>query len=474
MTEAVGGHQKAHSHHINYNFVAPDMSVPEIYDACFEPVGKQGWKSNVVIAISLCLIGWAFFKWLEQNFVGFGKTGLHLPVFWGYYIITFVFWIGVAHAGALISALLRLCGAEWKGVVTRVAEVITLFTLPAAGSFPLIHLGRFEVFYYMLPYPNSRLLWPNFKSMLMWDVFAISTYLTGSVLFLYVTMVPDLGIARPRMKGWMRTLYTLLSWGWRGTAEEWKRVKEAAALYSVVILPVVISVHTIVSWDFAMEVVPGWHSEVFGPLFFVGALYSGVAAVITMLTILYWTYKPYQKLITSVHYDMLGRVWLVLGLAWAYLFWNDFLPAYYTHEPEKMDYMWYNAFGAYAPAWWFLIVGNFVMPLFCLASKSFRRSRLPMFVLSIVVNICMYIERVVIFIPGQEIYNHLNGATTHYSPSLTELSIVVGSFGWVIGGLCVFCRIFPILPFWEVAETRVRQIEREVAGVKVNYFQSGE
>lgn len=461
-------------HHENLNFRAAEISIPEIYNAAFEPIGRSGMRSNIVIGICILMVLAAGFAFARQVFCGFWVTGLHIPVYWGYFIITFVFWIGVAHAGALISALLRLCGAEWKSAVTRVAEVITLFTLPAAASFPLIHVGRTEATYYCLPFPNHRLLWPNFKSMLVWDVFAISTYLTGSVIFLYVTMIPDLGIARPRMKGWLRTLYTLASWGWRGTAEEWKRVKEAAALYSVIILPVVISVHTIVSWDFAMQVVPGWHSEVFGPIFFVGALYSGTAAVFTMLCILIWTYPSFRLLITQVHYDMLGRVWLVLGLAWAYLFFNDFLPAYYAHKADKMDYLYYNAFGAYAPHWWMLVIGNFVVPLMCLAFQEFRRSIYPMFVLSIIVNICMYLERVVIIIPGLEIYNKLNYNILPYSISPTEFCIVMGTFGWVIGGLTTFCRIFPILPYWELAETKSRQIEREVAGVPVAYFQSGE
>ena len=251
-----------HEGHVNMNFRAAECSIPEIFNATFEPIGRSGWRSTIVIAVCILMVLNGGFMFGRQVLAGFWVTGLHLPVYWGAYIITFVFWIGVAHAGALISALLRLCGSEWKSAVTRVAEVITLFTLPAAASFPLIHIGRTELAYYCFPLPNNRLLWPNFKSMLIWDVFAISTYLTGSIIFLYVTMVPDLGIARPRMRGWIKTLYTLLSWGWRGTAEEWKRVKEAAAIYSVVILPVVISVHTIVSWDFAMQVMPGWHSEV--------------------------------------------------------------------------------------------------------------------------------------------------------------------------------------------------------------------
>lgn len=473
---AATAHGHGHGGHggIQHNFVAPDLTIPEIYDAAMYPVGRSGWKSNVVIAVCAVIMACAAVAFYGQLTKGLGVTNLTNPVFWGGYIVTFVFWIGVAHAGALISALLRLTGAEWKGAVTRVAEVITLFTLPAAASFPLIHIGRNEYFYYLIPYPNTRLLWPNFKSMLMWDFFAISTYLTGSVLFLYVTMVPDLGIARPRMTGFKKWLYTFLSWGWRGTAEEWLRVKEAAALYSVIILPVVISVHTIVSWDFAMQRVPAWHSDVFGPLFFVGALFSGMAAVITVLTILYWLYPPYRKLITPIHYDMMGRVWLVLGLAWAYLFFNDFLPSYYAYKAEKLDYLYYMGLGPYAIWTWLMILCNLILPLFCLAFREFRQSYFPMFLLSLAVNVGMYLERVVLFIPGMQVYNGLVRNVYVYSVSATELTIIAGTFAWVILGYTVFCRIFPILPVWEIAETKAREQTRVVAGQKLTYFLSGE
>jgi molybdopterin-containing oxidoreductase family membrane subunit len=464
-----------HTHeHPSLNFKAPDLTIPEICEAAMDPVGKSGWRSNLVLCLCALVVAFGMYRFWTQMHYGMGVTNLMNPVFWGAYIITFVFWIGVAHAGALISALLRLCGAEWKGAVTRVAEVITLFTLPAAASYPLIHLGRTELFYYIIPYPNFRFIWPNFKSMLAWDFFAISTYLTGSVLFLYVTMVPDLGIARPRMTGWKKTLYTFLSWGWRGTAEEWRRVKEAAALYSVVILPVVISVHTIVSYDFAMQRMPAWHSDVFGPLFFVGALFSGVASVVTVLVILYWTYPPYRHLISEVHYDMLGRVWLVLGLAWAYLFWNDFIPSYYAYKADKMDYLYYIGMGPYAPYFWAMFVCNFVAPLFTLSFQGLRRNWIVMFVLSILVNVGMYLERVVLFIPGPTIYNSLVRNTFEYSYSITEFAVVAATFAGVIGGYTLFCRVFPILPMWELAETKAREVKVKLAGKEIAYFLEGE
>ncbi|MBI2267465.1 MAG: polysulfide reductase NrfD [Armatimonadetes bacterium] len=458
------------------SFKAPDLSIKQIYDEVMTTVlGPRPKMATLLLMIILAaIVLHGVFQFFRQSFVGLGVTGLTMPVYWGIYIATFVFWIGVAHAGALISAILRITGAEWKSSITRIAEVITLFTLPAAASFPFIHMGRPGLFYYLIPYPNNRLIWPNFKSPLMWDFFAISTYFIGSVLFLYVTLIPDLGTARPNMKGWRKTLYTILSFGWRGTAEEWKRVKEAAALFSVLILPVVISVHTIVSWDFAMQLVPGWHSEVFGPYFFVGALYSGVAAVFTVMTLLKWR-CGFKDLITPIHYDMLGRVFLALGLAWAYLFFNDFLPGYYSNEPDKMAYFRYLAFShPYSVLFWLMFLTNFVLPIACLSFKGFRMSTVPMFLLSIGVNVGMYIERVLIVFCGTQVYNPLARNVTVYVPSFTEISIVAATFAGVTLGYMLFIRAFPILPIWELAETKIRQTVREIAGKKVYYFKSGE
>lgn len=457
------------------SFKAPNLSVKEIYDKVMTPVNTRGkWYTNILMAILLAVLINGVYRFAVQVNLGMGVTGLNSPVFWGIYISTFVFWIGVAHAGALISAILRLTGAEWKSSITRIAEVITLFTLPAAASFPLIHMGRNGLFFYLIPYPNERLVWPNFRSPLMWDLFAISTYFIGSALFLYVTLIPDLGMARPHMKGWKKVLYTFLSLGWRGTDEEWKRVKVAATLFSVIILPVVISVHTIVSWDFAMQLVPAWHSEVFGPYFFIGALFSGTAAVFTVMTLLRWTcgFKP---LLQKIHYDMLGRVFLVLCLAWTYLYFNDFLPGYYAREKDKLEYARYMAFESpYAPLFWTMFITNFVLPVFFLGFKKFRESELPMFLISIGVNIGMYIERIVIVIPGLQVYNGLTRNTQLYVPSFTELSVIAATFAGVILGYLLFIRVFPILPIWELAETKHRERVHVVAGEKVHYFQSGE
>jgi len=456
------------------DFVAPVYSNKEVIDRVMEPVGSSSLRSNIFIFILGCIALWGGWKFWQQTQIGMSVTGLGSPSFWGFYIATFVFWIGVAHAGALISAILRITGAEWKSAVTRIAEVITLFTLPAAASFPLIHIGRNGVFFFLLPVPNWRHLWPNFRSPLMWDFFAISTYLTGSVLFLYSTLLPDLGMLRQRVTGWKRTVYIILSWGWRGTQPEWKRLKEAAALFSVLILPVVISVHTIVSWDFAVQLVPGWHETVFGPYFFIGALFSGVAAVLTVMTILLWTCPSFKGLIETTHYDYMGRLFLVLGLAWAYLFFNEFIPHYYAHDNDVMYYFWDMAFHHFAYPFWIMFVFNFVCPLVCLSFREFRKNIMGMFILSIMVNIGMYIERICIVFGGLQTYNNLTRNVHFYFPSFTECSVVAASFAAVIAGYILFCRVFPILPIWELLETKARQKVHEVAGKKVYYFQWGE
>lgn len=456
-------------------FRSSGLPYKEIVERCLDPMkSKLSMRSVFVMTVCTILILNGGYMFYRQIRVGLGVAGYTLPVYWATYIVTFVFWIGVAHAGALISAILRITGAEWKSSVTRLAEVLTLFTLPAAASFPLIHLGRIGVFFYMLPIPNERLLWPNFRSPLVWDFFAISTYLTGSVLFLYVTMVPDIAILRPHFQGWRRKIYGIISWDWRGTAEEWRRVKEAAALFSVIILPVVISVHTIVSWDFAMQLVPGWHASVFGPFFFIGALFSGMAAVVTIMALFKWTIPSFDPFFQKAHFDFIGRVWLVLGLAWGYLYFNEFLPDYYSNEPDKDAYMQWMAFGRFGFTFWGMLTCNVLLPFSCLSFKEFRESVLPMFLLSLAVNAGMYLERVNIVVAGLEVWNPLAYNVNLYFPTYTEVSIVLMTAAGVILGYMMFIRFLPILPIWELLETQNRQTRREIAGETIYYFKSGE
>ena len=231
------------------------------------------------------------------DLLGIGMSGKNRPSFWGLYITTFVFWIGISHAGTLISAILRVVQAEWRRPITRCAEAITTFALITGSLFPLIHLGRAWLFYWMVPFPNSRYLWPNFQSPLMWDFIAINTYLTGSVTYLYLPMIPDMAVVRDKSTGWRKKIYRVLALGWRGTEREWERLEKAIGIMALVIIPVAVSVHTIVSWDFAMTVMPMWHSTIFGPYFVVGAIFSGIAALLIAMVLI----RKYFRLENYLH-----------------------------------------------------------------------------------------------------------------------------------------------------------------------------
>src|SRR5438093_10735243 len=251
-----------------------------ISDDLLRPVVTTTWKFWLLVAVLGSIVAMGLCTWMYQMYRGFGMTGINMPIFWAFYITTFVFWIGISHAGTLISAILRLVNAGWRRPVTRCAEVITAFALMIGALFPIIHLGRPWLFFWLMPYPSNRQIWPNFRSPLVWDFFAISTYLTGSVLFLVLPMIPDFALIRDRSTGLRRHIYGALALGWRGTTTQWHRLESAMQIMAVAIIPVALSVHTIVSFDFSMAPVPMWHSTMFGPYFLACATFSGIAGLI--------------------------------------------------------------------------------------------------------------------------------------------------------------------------------------------------
>src|SRR5205085_6141238 len=241
-------------------------------------------RSYLAVLLSLsAVILWGLVSWGYQLHRGIGVAGIRRPVFWGFYIVNFVFWIGISHAGTLISAILRLTDAAWRKPITRAAEAITVFALMIGGMFPIIHLGRAWLFYWLIPYPNGRLLWPNFRSPLLWDLAAIITYVTGSVIYLYLPLIPDLAQLAAHNVPWRRNLYRILSLGWTGSDREWHALERAMKLMACIILAIAVSVHTVVSWDFAMSIAPMWHSTIFGPYFVVGAIFSGIAVPLLVM-----------------------------------------------------------------------------------------------------------------------------------------------------------------------------------------------
>src|SRR5438093_9712102 len=275
-------------------------------------------------------------SWMYQIWNGLAVAGIRWPVFWAFYITNFVFWIGISHAGTLISAILRLVNATWRRPVTRCAEVITVFALMIGALFPIIHLGRPWLFFWLMPYPSNRMIWPNFRSPLVWDFFAIATYLTGSVLFLFLPMIPDFALIRDRSTGLRSRIYGALSLGWRGTTKQWHRLESAMQIMAVAIIPVAVSVHTIVSFDFSMAPVPMWHSTMFGPYIVACATFSGIAGLIIAMAALR-KFLHLETYLHPVHFENLGKLLLMMCLLWTYFVFAERLTTWYANEQSEME-----------------------------------------------------------------------------------------------------------------------------------------
>lgn len=422
-------------------------------------------------ALLLAVVLWTMGVFTYQMLVGMGVTGLGRPVFWGVMIILFVFWIGVSHSGTLISAILRITNASWRAPVLRGAEAMTVFALMVGGLFPIMHLGRNWRFYYIIPYPSERQLWPNFRSPLLWDGVAIATYLTGSMLFLYFGMIPDLAIARDSSTGWRKKLYTFLAAGFRGTHSEWRRYHIASTLFAVLIIPVAISVHSIVSWDFAMASVPGWHSTIFAPYFVVGAIYSGIAGVVSVMAVLRRAFRL-EKVLTPLHFDNLGKLLLTMTLIWGYFYFSEFLTGWYSNFPE--DYAVSSSyFGHYLPLFLVMIVCNFVIPLPMLALSRVRRSIPAIFVVSLVINVGMWAERALIIVPSLARRN--DPSVWHgYFPTWVEISYITGSLAFFVLLYVVFSKIFPITAMADIKEHLFHTTDRAIGGATVPSVARGE
>src|SRR3989441_5884656 len=310
-------------------------------------------------------------SWMYQVWNGLAVAGIRWPVFWAFYITNFVFWIGISHAGTLISAILRLVNATWRRPVTRCAEVITVFALMIGAMFPIIHLGRPWLFFWLIPYPSERQLWAKLGSPLAWDFFAISTYLTGSSLFLLLPIIPDFALMRDQMTGWRKRIYGVLALGWQGTPKQWHRLESAMQIMAIAIIPVAVSVHTIVSFDFSMAPVPMWHSTIFGPYFVAGAIFSGIAALILAMAVLR-RFLHLEEYLHPVHFENLGKLLLMMSLLWTYFVFAERLTVWYGNEPSEMAVFWATQRGAFAPLYWTMVVCNFVLPLVILSVRRLR------------------------------------------------------------------------------------------------------
>ena len=414
-------------------------------------LGIPSRRYLALLALCLGLVGVGAFCWAYMVFKGIGVTGLNNPVGWGSFITTFVFWVGIGHAGTLISAILFLLRVPWRTAIFRAAEASTIFAVATAGLFPLIHLGRLWVMYYILPYPSGRELWPNFRSPLVWDVLAISTYLTVSSIFFFVGLVPDIAAVRDRAKpGLRKWLLTIASLGWMGSLRQWKHYMAAYVLFAALATPLVISVHSVVSWDFAMSSVPGWHTTIFAPYFVAGAILSGLAMVINILIPLRAVFRV-QHIIRLYHLESMAKLLIMTSLIVGYAYGVEFFIAWYAGNPFEEAIFIYRPTGDYAVQFWTMFTCNVVVPM-AYFFKRVRTSLVGLFVVAALVNVGMWFERYNIIVSSlsHEFMPHTWGL---YSMTWVEWGILVGSFGWFFLLLLTFLKVLPGVALAEVKES---------------------
>ena len=401
-------------------------------------------------AISFVLVMLLFYQIARLIAIGVGLFGIMIPVAWGFAIVNFVWWIGIGHAGTLISAILLLLRQKWRQSINRFAEAMTLFAVACAGLFPLIHLGRPWFFYWLFPYPSTMAIQPQFRSPLVWDVFAVSTYFTVSLLFWFLGLIPDLATLRDRARRRVpRFIYGMLAMGWRGSAIHWHRYEMAYLLLAGLATPLVVSVHTVVSFDFAVALVPGWHSTIFPPYFVAGAIYSGFAMVLTIAIPLRKLYGL-EDFITLRHLKNMGIVMLATGMIVAYGYLMETFFAWYSGDIYEKYMMINRMFGPYGWMYWLLILFNILIP----QALWIRRvvTNVPaLFLIAISVNIGMWLERYVIVVVSLS-RDFMPSAWGMYSGTIVDYSVLAGSIGLFVCLMFLFIRVLPMISIFEMRE----------------------
>jgi Ni/Fe-hydrogenase subunit HybB-like protein len=446
-------------------FISPGHTFSSVTDKISAIILTRGTTPGWVFGffISFCLLMLLNMVVTLLLIKGVGIWGIRVPVAWGFAIVNFVWWIGIGHAGTLISAILLLLHQKWRTSINRFAEAMTIFAVMCAGMFPLLHMGRPWLFFYLMPYPNPMWLWPQFRSPLVWDVFAVSTYFTVSLLFWFVGLIPDLAALRDRAQNRVvKTIYGMLSMGWRGSAVHWSRYETASLLLAGLATPLVVSVHTVVSFDFTVAIVPGWHSTIFPPYFVAGAIYSGFAMVLT-LAIPVRKYYQLQDLITDRHMDIMAKVMLATGLIVAYGYAMEAFMAFYSGSATERFMMLNRMFGPYAIAYWALIASNIAIPQM-LWFKAIRRNMVTLFIISIVVNLGMWLERFVIVVTSLA-RDFTPSAWGMYYPTRWDWATYLGTLGLFFTLFYLFIRSLPMISIVEV-RSLVHETNEEEALVK--------
>ena len=431
-------------------FIAPGHTLSTVSDKITKIVltreTPKGWYLGFGIAFLLLMVLLASVTVLL--FKGIGVWGINVPVGWGLAIINFVWWIGIGHAGTLISAILLLFRQDWRTSINRFAEAMTLFAVACAGIFPLLHVGRPWLAYWLLPYPNTMSLFPQFRSPLLWDVFAVSTYATVSALFWYVGLIPDLASLRDRAKSkpW-KMIYGIGAMGWRGAARHWERYETAYLLLAGLATPLVISVHTVVSFDFAVSVIPGWHATIMPPYFVAGAIYSGFAMVLTLAIPLRKIYGL-QDFITVRHLQNMAKIVLATGMIVCYGYAMEAFFAWYSANPYEEAMIVNRMTGPYAWSYWMLLACNAATPQF-LWFKKVRSSTLWLFVIALIVNVGMWLERFVIVVTSLS-RDYLPSSWDTYTPTKWDWGLYIGTFGLFLALLFLFIRFLPMISIFEM------------------------
>lgn len=445
------------------------MGREEIESAAYEkdllkPIVHTGKKFYLTGAILLAIIALGLLAWTLQLRSGLGVTGLNRPVYWGFYITNFVFFIGISHAGTLISAILRLVHAEWRRAITRSAEVITVLVL-FFGVFNIItDLGRPDRLFNVINHGE-------FQSPLLWDVVSISLYLACSSIYLYIPLIPDIALMRDRLSGTARGyIYRILAIGWRGTEKQWKILERAISFMAILVIPIAISVHTVVSYVFAMTIQPMWHSTIFGPYFVTGAIFSGIAALIVAMVIIRRSCHL-ERYLKPIHFNNLGLLLMVMSLLWFYFTFTENLTSFYGAEPSHLSVFYAKLTGPYAPYFWTMVLCCFLIPVLILANRRTRTIK-GTFIASIAVIIGMWLERYTIVLPTL-INPRLPYERGIYTPTWVEFAITAGCFASFILLYVLFVKFFPIVSIWEIKEGKKLGVEETSARVESYFPESG-
>lgn len=409
-----------------------------------EPLQTTGKQFRIAVTALLAVVGWAAFSWVWQVSHGLGMTGLNRSVFWGIYITNFVFFIGVSHAGTLISAILRMTNAEWRRPITRMAEVITVAVLFFGIANVFFDLGR----------PDRILniaLHPHFTSPLIWDICSVTLYLMGSSFYLFIPLIPDIYLLKDRVGGWRGRLYRWIVriLHWDDTERQRAKLERIITIAALIILPIAVSVHTVVSWVFAMTVQPMWHSSIFGPFFVVGAIFSGIGALLTAM-ILFRKFLGLEKYLLPIHFKQLASLLVVMSVLWLYFTLNEYLTTFYGNEPREMSVFSSKFTGHFAYMFWGMVLTCFVIP-FGLLFKKKTRTIPRIFIASISVNIGMWLERYTIVVPSLS-HTRLPYPIGAYTPTWVELSLMAGCFAGFALLYMSFSKVFPIISIWEMKE----------------------